>query len=66
MWFIGVEVEQVTSAFPPKKNPGSAPDAYVSQSYYEKTPIFVLSVISFHVLTSYFYVSLSFVALPTV
>ena len=25
MWFIGVEVEQVTSAPPPKKNPGSAP-----------------------------------------
>ena len=26
MWFIGVEVEQETSASPPKKNPGSAPD----------------------------------------
>ena len=26
MWFIGVEVEQETSAPPPKKNPGSAPD----------------------------------------
>ena len=26
MWFIGVEVEQDTSAPPPKKNPGSAPD----------------------------------------
>ena len=25
MWFIGVEVEQETSARPPKKNPGSAP-----------------------------------------
>ena len=25
MWFIGVEVEQDTSAPPPKKNPGSAP-----------------------------------------
>ena len=25
MWFIGVEVEQETSAIPPKKNPGSAP-----------------------------------------
>ena len=24
-WFIGVEVEQETSAPPPKKNPGSAP-----------------------------------------
>ena len=26
MWFIGVEVEQKTSAPPPKKNPGSTPD----------------------------------------
>ena len=25
MWFIGVEVEQETSAPPPKKNPGSDP-----------------------------------------
>ena len=25
MWFIGVEVEQDTSAPPPKKNPGPAP-----------------------------------------
>ena len=25
MWFIGVQVEQETSAAPPKKNPGSAP-----------------------------------------
>ena len=25
MWFIGVEVEQETSAPPPKKTPGSAP-----------------------------------------
>ena len=25
MWFIGVEVEQETSAPPPKKNPGSTP-----------------------------------------
>ena len=25
MWFIGVEVEQETSATPPKKNPGFAP-----------------------------------------
>ena len=25
MWFIVVEVEQETSATPPKKNPGSAP-----------------------------------------
>ena len=31
MWFIGVEVEQETSAPPPKKNPGSAPGATVRQ-----------------------------------
>ena len=30
MWFIGVEVEQETSAPPPKKNPGSAPGVYYS------------------------------------
>ena len=29
MWFIGVEVEQETSAPLPKKNPGSAPDSKV-------------------------------------
>ena len=28
MWFIGVEVEEETSAPPPKKNPGSAPVLY--------------------------------------
>ena len=32
MWFIGVEVEQEKSAPPPKKNPGSAPDAYTAIS----------------------------------
>ena len=30
MWFIGVEVEQETSAPPPKKNPGSAPEERVA------------------------------------
>ena len=34
MWFIGVEVEQETSAPPPKKNPGYAPG--FSQSDTEK------------------------------
>ena len=29
MWFIGVEVEQETSAPPPKKKPGSARDLYI-------------------------------------
>ena len=32
MWFIGVEVEQETSAPPPKKNPGSAPEKGLSPS----------------------------------
>ena len=30
MWFIGVEVEQETSAPPPTKNPGSAPGFHAS------------------------------------
>ena len=34
MWFIGVEVEQKTSAPPPKKNPGSAPEAvYLKEDF---------------------------------
>ena len=32
MWFIGVEVEQETSAPPPKKNPGSPPVIVVAGS----------------------------------
>ena len=31
MWFIGVEVEQETSAPPPEKNPGSAPAEYLGK-----------------------------------
>ena len=31
MWFIGVEVEQETSAPTPKKNPGYAPELGVGQ-----------------------------------
>ena len=31
MWFIGVEVEQETSAPPPKINPGSAPATDMSK-----------------------------------
>ena len=30
MWFIGVEVEQETTAPPPKQNPGSAPVNYTN------------------------------------
>ena len=33
MWFIGVEGEQETSAPPPKKNPGSAPDEFVTLNH---------------------------------
>ena len=33
MWFIGVEVEQETSAPPPKKNPGSAPVPFIIQAF---------------------------------
>ena len=36
MWFIRVEVEQETSAPPPKKNPGSAPDLYGKNLEQEK------------------------------
>ena len=32
MWFIGVEVEQQTSAPPPKRNPGSAPDPEIDKT----------------------------------
>ena len=33
MWFIGVEVEQETSAPPPKKNPGSALESHIGQVF---------------------------------
>ena len=36
MWFIGVEVEQETSAPPPKKNPGSAPEYIIEMTVIEK------------------------------
>ena len=35
MWFIGAEVEQETSAPPPKKNPGSTPDHYCQKPTFE-------------------------------
>ena len=39
MWFIGVELEQETSAPPPKENPGSAPEAveYAAAEYSDST-----------------------------
>ena len=36
MWFTGVEVEQETSAPPPKKNPGSAPEKHIRTSAYNR------------------------------
>ena len=33
MWFIGVEVEQETSAPPPKKNPGPASELLYSCNF---------------------------------
>ena len=33
MWFIGVEVEQETSAPPPKKNPGSTCDVLQTKQF---------------------------------
>ena len=38
MWFIGVEVEQETSAPPPKKNPGSAPVTLLPNYHLPSTP----------------------------
>ena len=43
MWFIGVEVQQETSAPPPKKNPGSPPESEeirrVKQALYKHNEI---------------------------
>ena len=49
MWFIGVEVEQETSAPPPKKYPGSAPGNLKVRN--EEWP-----VKSTHVLFSFYFV----------
>ena len=45
MWFIGVEVEQETSAPPPKKNPGSAPE--VGTFFGEDTEVLQIKMIVF-------------------
>ena len=39
MWFIGVEVEQETSAPPPKKNPGSASGTPIFPAAYTGTEL---------------------------
>ena len=38
MWFIGVEVEQETSAPPSKKNPGSAPENLTAREQTNHAP----------------------------
>ena len=44
MWFVGVEVEQETSAPPPKKNPVSAPALdYLSLKILDSLPLIELS-----------------------
>ena len=47
MCFIGVEVEQETSAPPPKKNPGSAPESEsddISFSIYVAVKVCMLNI----------------------
>ena len=52
MWFIGVEAEQETSAPPPEKNPGSAPDDQIASFQlkqivvFSKCPVCVFKLIS--------------------
>ena len=47
MWFIGVEVEQETSAPPPKKNAGSAPVESHSQLH-QKVGLSVFEALKCH------------------
>ena len=49
MWFIGVEVEQETSAPPPKKNPGSAP--VIPRTFLDKLEEVVVLVV--HILQNW-------------
>ena len=44
MWFIGVEVEQETSAPPPKKNPGSAPALTIDSLTQSRAKRFEISI----------------------
>ena len=44
MWFIGVEVEQETSAPPPKKNPGSAPAVTIDSLTQSRAKRFEISI----------------------
>ena len=47
MWFIGAEVEQETSAPPPKKNPGSALGTlfYLVQKTEERVAMYKVRVV---------------------
>ena len=57
MWFIGVEVEQETSAPPPKKNPVSAPDSHARDMYgnsQSQGTCVLLEIPSMHKLVQYF------------
>ena len=59
MWFIGVEVEQQTSAPPPKKNPGSTPAARVRTSdlirFAARTYLDFSNSLSLDMLNGYFF-----------
>ena len=46
LWFIGVEVEQETSAPPPKKNPGSAPAHLVFIAEYHSKELYEIYCVS--------------------
>ena len=45
MWFIGVEVEQETSAPPPKKNPGSAPELFPGKYQTTASPNYIIIIV---------------------
>ena len=45
MWFIGVELEQETSAPPPKKNPGSAPAVGFLMNFFFCPPFALLGIL---------------------
>ena len=47
MWFIGVEVEQETSAPPPQKNPGSAPVDFLAKEEHLSVTTLLLFVTAF-------------------
>ena len=54
MWFIGVEVEQETSAPPPKKNPGSAPELPIHEwkSHWNLFPVIKYLLLTYSTISS--------------